>query len=119
MRHKILELGAKMYLLKVDNLNKKVIDIFIKKKVLNFLTISDKIKNTHGTGCTLSSAVWTFVSWKTSKEILWAWYYVKFAIKSNPKWKGHGPINHLTSIKVKLSLDNENIVVVGSQQGRR
>ena len=41
--------------------------------------------------------------------------YVNLAILTNPKYgKGHGPINHINSIR-KKDLNNENIVVVGSQ----
>ena len=44
--------------------------------------------------------------------------YVNSAIYTNPKiGKGHGPINHLNSIELKKNLNNENIVVVGSQWG--
>ena len=44
--------------------------------------------------------------------------YVNQAIGSNPNYgKGHGPINHLNSIKLKKNFINENIVVVGSQWG--
>jgi hydroxymethylpyrimidine/phosphomethylpyrimidine kinase len=60
-------------------------------------------KNTHGTGCTLSSAVATFLSCgkplKKSCEL--GIKYVNQAIKSNLNYgKGHGPINHLNSIKL-------------------
>ena len=62
-----------------------------------------KTKNTHGTGCTLSTAVTTFLSCgkplKKSCEL--GIKYVNQAIKSNLNYgKGHGPINHLNSIKV-------------------
>ena len=60
-----------------------------------------KTKNTHGTGCTLSSAVATFFSCgksiKSACEL--GIKYVNSAILTNPKYgKGHGPINHLNSI---------------------
>ena len=62
-----------------------------------------KTKNTHGTGCTLSSAITTFLSCgkpiKKSCEL--GIKYVNQAIKSNLNYgKGHGPINHLNSIKI-------------------
>ena len=74
-------------------LNKKEIKIFKNKKI--------KTKNTHGTGCTLSSAIATFLSCgkplKKSCEL--GIKYVNQAIGSNPNYgKGHGPINHLNSI---------------------
>ena len=75
--------------------NNKNIKIFNSKRY--------KTKNTHGTGCTLSSAVTTFISCgkpvKKSCEL--GIKYVNSAIKTNPNYgKGHGPINHLTSIKI-------------------
>ncbi len=74
-------------------LNRKEIKIFKNKKI--------KTRNTHGTGCTLSSAIATFLSCgkplKKSCEL--GIKYVNQAIGSSPNYgKGHGPINHLNSI---------------------
>ena len=60
-------------------------------------------KNTHGTGCTLSSAIATYLSCgkllKKSCEL--GIKYVNQAIGSNLNYgKGHGPINHLNSITI-------------------
>ena len=108
--NKILELGAKNVLVKGGHLiNKNVTDIFINKKNIKFFNNKRyKTKNTHGTGCTLSSAITTFVSCgkpvKKSCEL--GIMYVNSAIKSNPKYgKGHGPINHLTSLKLKKKFE--------------
>ena len=99
----LLKFGVKNVLLKGGHkksryiedilLNKKEIKIFRNKKI--------KTKNTHGTGCTLSSAIATFLSCgkplKKSCEL--GIKYVNQAIGSNPSYgKGHGPINHLNSI---------------------
>ncbi len=99
----LLKFGAKNVLLKGGHsnsnymedvlLNKKEIKIFKNKKI--------KTKNTHGTGCTLSSAITTFLSCgkplKKSCEL--GIKYVNQAIRSNPNYgKGHGPVNHLNSI---------------------
>ena len=59
--------------------------------------------NTHGTGCTLSSAISTFFACgktlKKSCEL--ATKYVNQSIRSNLNYgKGHGPINHLSSISI-------------------
>ncbi len=104
--NKLLELGAKNVLVKGGHFkNKNVTDIFINRKDIKFFDNKRyKTKNTHGTGCTLSSAVTTFVSCgkplKKSCEL--GNMYVNSAIKSNLKYgKGHGPINHLTSLKIK------------------
>ncbi len=61
-------------------------------------------QNTHGTGCTLSSAISMFLSCgkplKKSCEL--GIKYVNQAIRFNLNYgKGHGPINHLNSIAVK------------------
>ena len=103
--NKLIGLGAKNVLIKGGHLkHKKVIDILVSAKDLNiFKSKRYKTKNTHGTGCTLSSAVTTFISCgKTVKKSCELGIkYVNSAIKSNPKYgKGHGPINHLTSFKV-------------------
>ena len=103
--NKLLGLGAKNVLIKGGHLrDRKVRDVFINKKdVKIFDSKRYKTKNTHGTGCTLSSAVATFISCgKTVKKSCELGIkYVNSAIKSNPKYgKGYGPINHLISLKV-------------------
>ena len=103
--NKLIGLGAKNVLIKGGHLkNRDVIDIFVNKKDIKiFGSKRFKTKNTHGTGCTLSSAVTTFMSCgKTVKKSCELGIkYLSSAIKSNPKYgRGHGPINHLTSLKV-------------------
>ena len=103
--NKLIGLGAKNVLIKGGHLkNRSVTDIFINKKDIKiFDSKRFKTKNTHGTGCTLSSAVTTFISCgKTVKKSCELGIkYVNSAIKSNPKYgRGHGPINHLISLKV-------------------
>ena len=76
-------------------LNKKELKIFKNKRI--------KSKNTHGTGCTLSSAITTFFACgkNLNKSCEHAIKYVNQSIRSNPNYgKGHGPINHLSSIKI-------------------
>ena len=103
--NKLTGLGAKNVLIKGGHLkHKNVIDIFVNKKDIKiFESKRYKTKNTHGTGCTLSSAATTFISCgKTVKKSCELGIkYVNSAIKSNPKYrKGNGPINHLNSLKV-------------------
>ena len=103
--NKLIGLGAKNVLIKGGHFkNRNVRDIFINKKDIKiFDSKRYKTKNTHGTGCTLSSAVTTFISCgKTVKKSCELGIkYVNSAIKSNPKYgKGHGPVNHLTSLKL-------------------
>ncbi len=102
---KLLSLGAKNVLIKGGHLkSRKVTDIFLNKSEIKiFESKRYKTKNTHGTGCTLSSAITTFFS--CGKSIKKACYlgikYVNLAILTNPKYgKGHGPINHLNSMRI-------------------
>ena len=102
---KLLESGAKNVLIKGGHLDyKSVQDIFVNKSEIKlFNSPRLKTKNTHGTGCTLSSAITTFLSCgkpiKKSCEL--GIKYVNSAIKTNPKYgKGHGPINHINTISI-------------------
>ena len=101
----LLELGAKNILLKGGHGKGKLLyDVFLNKKELKIFT-NERIntKNTHGTGCTLSSAITTFLACgKTiNKSCELAIKYVNQSIRSNLNYgKGYGPINHLSSIKM-------------------
>ena len=104
--YKLIEFGAKNVLIKGGHLtSKKVQDIFISKTDIKiFNNKRHKTKNTHGTGCTLSSAITTFLSCgkpiKKSCEL--GINYVNSGIRTNPKYgKGHGPINHLYTINIE------------------
>ena len=103
--NKLIEFGAKNVLIKGGHLSSKLVqDIFVNKSEIKiFYSRRYKTKNTHGTGCTLSSAITTFLSCgkpiKKSCEL--GIKYVNSAIKTNPNYgKGHGPINHLNSISI-------------------
>ena len=102
----LIESGAKNVFIKGGHLDSKVVkDIFVSKKEI--MIIKNKritTSNTHGTGCTLSSAISTFFSCgktlKKSCEL--ATMYVNNSIRSNLNYgKGHGPINHLSSISIE------------------
>ena len=101
----LLRFGAKNVLIKGGHLRtKQVQDVFLNKRGLKIFTSPRyNTKNTHGTGCTLSSAITTFMS--CGKSIKNACdlgiKYVNSAILTNPRYgKGHGPINHLNSMKL-------------------
>ena len=103
--NKLLSLGAKNVLIKGGHLkSKKVEDIFLNKSDIKiFISSRYYTKNTHGTGCTLSSAITTFFSCGKSikKACDLGIKYVNSAILTNPKYgNGHGPINHLNSMKI-------------------
>ena len=104
--HKLIGIGAKNVLIKGGHLKSKIVqDIFVSKSDIKiFINKRYKTKNTHGTGCTLSSAITTFLSCgkpiKKSCEL--GINYVNSGIRTNPKYgKGHGPINHLNSINLE------------------
>ena len=102
---KLINMGVKNVLIKGGHLKrKKVEDIFLNKSDFKIFTSPRyKTKNTHGTGCTLSSAITTFFSCgKTIKKACELGIkYVNLAILTNPKYgKGHGPINHINSIRI-------------------
>jgi|TARA_B100001741_G_scaffold264743_1_gene229909 hydroxymethylpyrimidine/phosphomethylpyrimidine kinase len=101
----LLKFGVKNILLKGGHANSKIMkDVFLSKKKLKiFKNKRIKTKNTHGTGCTLSSAIATFFACgKTlNKSCELGIKYVNQSIRSNLNYgKGHGPINHLSSFKV-------------------
>ena len=103
--HKLINLGAENVLIKGGHLKSKVVkDIFLNKKDFKiFVNIRHNTKNTHGTGCTLSSAITTFLSCgkPIKKACELGIKYVNSAILTNPKYgKGHGPINHLNSMEI-------------------
>ncbi len=103
---KLLNCGAKSVLIKGGHLKSKLIyDIFLEKnKTFFFKNKRIKSKHTHGTGCTLSSAIATYYSCGKSlkKSCESAIKYVNQAITYAPRYgKGHGPINHLNSIIIK------------------
>ena len=83
-------------------------DIFLNKSDFKiFVSSRHNTKNTHGTGCTLSSAITTFFSCGKSikKACDLGIKYVNSAILTNPKYgKGHGPINHINSMKINKRL---------------
>ena len=104
--YRLIDLGAKNVLIKGGHLkSKKVEDIFLNKSDFKiFISSRHSTKNTHGTGCTLSSAITTFLSCgkPIKKACELGIKYVNSAILSNPKYgKGHGPINHLNSMEIK------------------
>ena len=99
----LLKFGAKNVLIKGGHRKLKYVeDIFLSKNEIKiFKNQKIKTRNTHGTGCTLSSAITAFLSCgkplKKSCEL--GIKYVNHSIKSNPNYgKGYGPVNHLNSI---------------------
>jgi len=104
--YKLIDIGANNVLIKGGHLPSKTVkDIFVSKSDIKiFNSKRYNTQNTHGTGCTLSSAITTFLSCgkpiKKSCEL--GIKYVSSGIRTNPKYgKGHGPINHLHTINIE------------------
>ena len=102
---RLIKLGAKNVLIKGGHLKaRKMNDVLLNKKEIKiFKNKKHKSKNTHGTGCTLSSAIATYLSCGKllKKSCEQGIKYVNQAIVSNPNYgKGYGPINHLNSITI-------------------
>ena len=101
----LVKYGVKNVLIKGGHANNKYLyDVLInKKRLMIFKNLRVKTKNTHGTGCTLSSAITTFFACgkNINKSCELGIKYVNQSIRSNLNYgKGHGPINHLSSIKI-------------------
>ena len=101
----LMSLGAKNVLIKGGHLKSRIMqDIFLNKNEISaFKNKKINTKNTHGTGCTLSSAIATYYSCgKTLKKSCeMAIKYVNHSIGTGPNYgKGHGPINHLSTINI-------------------
>ncbi len=104
--NKLINIGAKNVLIKGGHMkSKNIVDILVNKnEITKFYSKKFNTKNTHGTGCTLSSAIATYYSCGQTikKSCEMAIKYVNHAIGSGPNYgKGHGPINHLNTIKLK------------------
>tara|TARA_B100000686_G_C16792416_1_gene979705 strand:- start:1110 stop:1922 length:813 start_codon:yes stop_codon:yes gene_type:complete len=102
----ILSMGPKNVLLKGGHLkNKMIFDILATKKGIKIFSKKKiKTKNTHGTGCTLSSSLAACLSQKKTlvNSCRISINYVNKAIISSPGYgKGFGPLNHLVLFNLK------------------
>tara|TARA_Y100000816_G_C25978789_1_gene510955 strand:+ start:76 stop:888 length:813 start_codon:yes stop_codon:yes gene_type:complete len=102
---KLSKMGVKNILIKGGHSTNQIMsDVLLNgKKLIIFNNTRIKTKNTHGTGCTLSTAIATFFTCGKTliKSCELGIKYVNHSIKSNLNYgKGHGPINHLSSINI-------------------
>ena len=101
--HVILEMGSKAVLLKGGHLKgETLIDILVNKDSEKIYSGPRLItKHTHGTGCSMASAIATGVAQGNTLEMATqrARDYVFTAIKTAPQFgKGHGPLNHAHTV---------------------
>jgi len=99
---RIKELGCKNILLKGGHLQTEMITSLLYNDQNDYQTFkSEKVdtKNTHGSGCTLSSAIASFIARGKSmnEAVAFAQYYVSEAVLKGSDvqtGKGNGPLNH-------------------------
>ena len=101
--HVILEMGSKAVLLKGGHLKGETLtDILVTKDNEKIYSGPRLLtKHTHGTGCSMASAVATGVAQGNTLEMAVerAREYVFTAIKTAPQFgKGHGPLNHAHTV---------------------
>ena len=101
---KLVALGARAVLMKGGHLDgDRVVDLlFHDGRVDRFEDARIASRNTHGTGCTLASAVAAGLAQKMSLRdaVARARAYVRDAIASAPGYgQGHGPLNHAVTAR--------------------
>ncbi len=99
----LLALGAKAVLLKGGHLEgDEVSDLLITQEgIVSFSSVRIATRHTHGTGCTLASALATFIGAGMGLEqaVTKARDYVRAAIAHAPGFgQGHGPLMHNFSL---------------------
>ncbi len=100
------ELGARNVLIKGGHLDDEATDVLLLGSEETRLTGQrfDTI-NTHGTGCSISSAIATFLAQglPLRQAVERAKRFISLAIEhSQPLGKGHGPVNHLQAAMLLL-----------------
>ena len=100
---KIINLGANFVVLKGGHMDTPIMsDLLIGEKVLDQIETKKIVtNNTHGTGCTMASALTAGLakSLEIKEAFRNAHFYVNQAIMTSPRFgAGHGPINHSFNI---------------------
>ena len=102
---KIINLGTKNVLIKGGHFQEKFAEDFLftsDGKIISFKENRVNTSNTHGTGCTLSSAIASYISKGEALEfaIRKAKDYLTNALKNSYKiGSGPGPVNHFYGLK--------------------
>jgi hydroxymethylpyrimidine/phosphomethylpyrimidine kinase len=101
---KLVSLGARAVLMKGGHLEgDRVVDLLFQDgRVDRFEDARIQSRNTHGTGCTLASAIAAGLAQKMSlrDSVARARAYVREAIATAPGYgKGHGPLNHAVTVR--------------------
>jgi hydroxymethylpyrimidine/phosphomethylpyrimidine kinase len=104
---KLVSFGARAVLMKGGHLEgDRVVDLlFHDGEVDRFEDTRIQSRSTHGTGCTLASAIAAGLAQKMSLRdaVARARAYVREAITTAPGYgSGHGPLNHAVTVKASL-----------------
>ena len=100
----LIELGAKAALIKGGHMTGEVLtDVLVVADSDNLILEAPRIdtKHTHGTGCTMASAIATSLAQGRSaaEAVARAHEYVQTAIRTAPGFgHGHGPLNHVHTL---------------------
>ncbi len=97
---KILSYGPSAVVVKGGHMEgQESVDVFYDGKVFEYLKGEFiNTKNTHGTGCTFSSAITSYLAkgYSLIDSVRMAKEYIQKAIENSlPIGKGHGPLNHM------------------------
>lgn len=108
---KIIALGAKNVVVKGGHLTGEAIDVFYDGKAFTHIKgYRINTKNTHGTGCTFSSAIAAHVAkgYQIEEAVKLAKEYISGAIENSIELgHGVGPTNHFYSLYKKAGVLNE------------
>ena len=109
---KIKELGVKNVLVKGGHREDNCTDILLLEndKIVKFYGERIESKNTHGTGCTLSSAIASLLGkgYSVEKAVEIAKKYITLAIKNSFEiGEGVGPVGHFIDLYKKAGVDYE------------
>ena len=101
---KLASLGVRAVLMKGGHLDgDRVVDLLLHDgRVDRFEDARIASRNTHGTGCTLASAIAAGLAQKMELRdaVARARAYVRAAIASAPGYgRGHGPLNHAVTVR--------------------
>ncbi len=109
---KIKTLGAKNVLMKGGHREDNCTDILLtdKDEVIKFLGERFETKNTHGTGCTLSSTIASYIGkgYSVEESVRLGKEYITQAIKNSFSiGEGVGPVGHFIDLYKKAGVDFE------------
>jgi hydroxymethylpyrimidine/phosphomethylpyrimidine kinase len=85
-------------------------DIFISSNIEQLTSPRVETQNHHGTGCTLSAAIASFIAhgFSLPEAVQYARQFVQQALRSaaNQSWPGHGPLNHFFAFGKTVAPEN-------------